>query len=254
MLCKNCNYILTGKENFCPNCAAPLKDKTYEVKESEEKKEENNIKEDKYGTEIINKKLIFPESDGKKTVEKKSVPIFMEEDDSISKEAEVRPKSYGGKIMLLLFLTCVFAVGAFIIADYFGITASVANLMNSGADETSQAIYSHESSIINPDFSYVPETAYVMSGKGLALRKGPGKNYASVAQLEELTSVTVYGGSFSCEEWVYVYCDEKGSYGWLDGSFIAKDENEEITTTAENVSQTVVTVENIDSHSYSVAE
>lgn len=254
MLCKNCNYILTGKENFCPNCAAPLKDKTSEAKECEENKEEKNIRQDKYGTEIISKKLIFPEGESKKTTEKKPVSFFMEEDDMKSKEAEIRPRSYAGKIMFLLFLTCVFIVGAFTVADYFGITASVVNLINSDADETTQALYNHESSIINPDFNYVPETAYVMSGKGLPLRKGPGKNYASVAELEELTAVTVYGGSFAQEEWVYVYCNEKGSYGWLDGSFLAKDENEEITTVVENVSQTGVIIEDIDSQQYPAAE
>ena len=74
-----------------------------------------------------------------------------------------------------------------------------------------------------------------MSGEGLSLRKGPGKGYAPVENLNDLTAVIIYGGSNADKGWVYVYCAEKNCYGWLDGSFLAKkDAVEETTLFAEN--------------------
>ena len=44
MLCKNCSYILTGKENFCPNCGNALERQGFSSVLPKEKKESINEK------------------------------------------------------------------------------------------------------------------------------------------------------------------------------------------------------------------
>lgn len=222
MLCKNCNYILTGKENYCPNCAAPLKKEPPDTVKDEPEKPAEDIQDDVF----IGKKYVFPEARSEEFKQQKPMHIFAD----LPEGEEERPqqkKSYGARIVLLLFLTCAFAVGAFAVIDYFDITSSVFSFISSSAQpkekETSESLFNHNSSVVKPDISYTPSAAYVMSGKGLTLRKGPDKSYAPLANLSDLTEVQVYGASASQEEWVYVYCSETGSYGWLDGSFLARD-------------------------------
>lgn len=232
MLCKNCNYILTGKENFCPNCAAPLKEKSSSTEIKEEKSTETKEQE-----EIIRQEFIFPKKEDEKIKAERNVQIFCEPYEKTDIQPDEKKKSYAGRIMLLLFLTCAFTVGAFAVADYFDITSSVFSFIGTASTKQEEKItdtYNHESSIVKPDVSYSAETAYVMSGSGLTLRKGPDKSYAPVARLSDLTAVQIYGGSLASESWVYVYCAEKESYGWLDGSFLAKQEKESTTLFANN--------------------
>lgn len=234
MLCKNCNYILTGKENYCPNCASPLTEK---ASQTPEKKEEQ--KEDKHNEQVIKREFIFPESDAKSYETQRDMRIFYEANEPEEVSARQKKKGYGGRIMLLLFLTCAFSAAAFAFADYFGITPSVVSSLVQGAvsTETTASAFSHESSIIKPDITYTPERAYIMSGEGLSLRKGPGKGYAPVDTLGDLTMVVIYGGSLVDAGWVYVYCAEKECYGWLDGSFLARDSSETTTLFAENADE-----------------
>ena len=231
MLCKNCNYILTGKENFCPNCAAPLGEKFTVMKKAEA---ENTSAEAEASpvSPSERKEYIFPgkENEGPSA---KDVRIFYDAPERDDDKKDEKPKSYAGKILLLLFLTCFFAVSAFAVADYFDVTSTVVSLLEAASrdkEDTTENTYNHESSIIKPDISYTAVTAYVTSGSGLSLRKGPGKNYAPVETLADLTRVEIYGSSASDSQWVYVYCGEKQCYGWLDGSFLSK--NQESTTLA----------------------
>ncbi len=229
MLCKNCNYILTGKENYCPNCASPLTEKASQTLKNQEEQHETDEQNDK----VTQRQFIFPEKEVKGYEAMREARIFYESPEQYESEKPEKKKSYGGKIMFMLFLTCVFVTGAFAVADYFDITPSVFSFLTQAPTEsqsTTAAGFSHENSIIKPDISYTPEKAYIMSGEGLSLRKGPGKSYAPVETLSDLTAVIIYGGSLTEEGWVYVYCPEKECYGWLDGSFLARDAKEEKTT------------------------
>ena len=233
MLCKNCNYILSGKENFCPNCAEPVAEKA----PSKPKNQDEDHKKDRQDEPETSGKFIFPDSQENSYPLQRDVRIFYEPPEPEDAAERVKKKSYGGRIMLMLFLICAFSAGAFAVADYFNITPATLGLVASGnTDENTTAAdaFSHENSIIKPDISYTPERAYVMSGEGISLRKGPGKEYAPVANLSDLTAVNIYGGCLAEKAWVYVYCAENECYGWLDGSFLAREE-EQITLQVENV-------------------
>ena len=235
MLCKNCNYILSGKENFCPNCASPVKTEKMAVAE-EVKVEKVPVHEEN----IISKEYIFPKVRDEENKKQPQMNIFSDASEK-DEDKETKPqKSYGGKILLLLFLICIFTVSSFAVADYFDLTSSVFSFIGSGAEtkqkETSESLFNHKSSVVKPDISYAPSVAYVMSGKGLSLRKGPAKSFAPLANLSDLTEVQIYGASASEEAWVYVYCNDCESYGWLDGSFLAHDavESETLAVAAAN--------------------
>lgn len=227
MLCHNCNYILSGKENFCPNCGTMPEGRTdsmFTTKEvAKDKKNEVEVKEEKEPV------VIYPK-DEPEEIPFKDVNIFYESDEQTDLSDEKKDRKAPTKIFLLLFLTCALSVTAFGLADYFGITPTVKNLVqtlsqkkyNISSDEASP--YSHESSIIEPDINYSMSDAYIMSGNGLTLRKGPGNGYAPIHNLTDLTRVHIFGGSIVNKNWVYVYCPEKESYGWLNGSFLATEQ------------------------------
>lgn len=233
MLCKNCNYILTGKENFCPNCASPLNEKasqTLKSKDEQQEKEQQN-------KQVTKREFIFPEKEEKGYEVMKDARIFYEPPEPEKSERQEPKKGYAGRIMLLLFLLCAVTAGFFGVADYFDITPSVFSFLSQTTTQEgtgTTSLFSHESSIIKPDITYTPERAYIMSGEGMSLRKGPGNCYAPVETLSDLTAVVIYGGSINEKGWVYVYCAEKKSYGWLDGSFLARDYEQETTLFAEN--------------------
>ncbi len=235
MLCKNCNYILTGKENYCPNCAAPLSERPLQMPEAQQDVREK----DEHKEQILKKEFIFPEKEDRYPELRRQSRIFCEDSEEREEKNAEKKKSYAGRIMLLIFMTCAITAGCFAVVDYFNLTSAVSGFLNAqttteAASSTSSDVgYSHESSIIKPDITYTPERAYIMSGEGLTLRKGPGKSFAPVTNLSDLTAVAVYGGSLSSEGWVYVYCDEKECYGWLDGSFLAMGE-EAVTVSVDN--------------------
>lgn len=236
MLCKNCNYILSGKENFCPNCAVPLKEEASTpqrtVPEIENEAEEN--KEES----IINRDMIFQKSEPKTPPRERNMHIFYDmEEKEEPPTRTVKEKSYTGRIFLLLFVTCALAIAAFGVADYFGITSSVFSFIQtvaSGNEEENVEDFSHSKSIIAPDVNYSPTAAYIMSGEGLTLRKGPGNSYAPLCELSDLTAVQIHGGSLANKSWVYVYCAENESYGWLDGSFLAREKESETTLSSQD--------------------
>lgn len=227
MLCKNCNYILTGKENFCPNCASPLKEgdfSTAQARDGEKIKDRHE--------EILKQEYIFPKVNEEKNSTEREAKIFYDPHEREEAYHGMKRKSYAGRIMLLLFLICAFTVATFAVADYFNLTPSVFNFTatDASSDEITQEqreTYNHADSVVKPDISYEAISAYVLSGDGLTLRKGPGKSYAPLENLSDLTMVQIYGASPSGEGWVYVYCPEKEKYGWLDGSFLAGQKQEE---------------------------
>lgn len=229
MLCKNCNYILTGKENFCPNCASALTEKASQTLKNQEEQQQK----DKQKERIAEREYVFPEKEATSYDAPRDSRIFYEPPEQGDWERPPKKKERGGRLVLTLLLICVLVAGGFAAIDYFGITPSVFSFLKesqTSGQAVSTTFFSHESSIIKPDISYTPERAYIMSGEGLSLRKGPGKEYAPMGVLDDLTAVIIYGGNISRESWAYIYCPEKECYGWLDGSFLTKGEKEEGTT------------------------
>lgn len=234
MLCRNCNYILSGKENFCPNCGTM----PYGQPEDMPKGKEEEILPERRSPKQEEPVVLYPKHEPENEENIQDVKIFYDsvEEDEIKEEKNTRA---AGKIFLLLFLTCALAVTAFGLADYFGITPSVKSFVQTLSQKkaepaaTSPVPYSHEDSIVEPDINYSVSDAYIMSGNGLTLRKGPDNSYAPVHSLTDLTKVHIFGGSVVSKNWVYVYCPEKESYGWLDGRFLATEENASAALTDE---------------------
>ena len=232
MNCKNCNYILTGKENFCPNCGTipestsapfPKIKEIYEIPKVNPLPEKPKSLNEILFTEPTEESTDYPE-----------VRSFRDDnsdsEDFSEQTAETKDKKAVGKIFFLLFLCCALAVSAFGLADYFGITPRLKNYISTFSQsqpDTSKAptttAFSHADTVIHPDVNCARETAYIFSGTGLTLRKGPANSYAPLYSLTDLTMVQIFGSSLANPEWVYVYCPEKDSYGWLNGSFVCSD-------------------------------
>ena len=222
MLCQNCSYILSGKENFCPNCGSmPYGQiKETESKATEVKKEQPVITPEAYPPYTPAKPCVPPA---------KASDIFADTLEITADEKSDMPKNPAGKIFILLFLTCTLAVTAFGLADYFGITKTVSGFVQTlsqkeGTEkESSPAVFDHKSSVEEPEINYSMTTAYILSGGGLALRKGPSNSYAPLHTLQDRTKVQIFGGSLANPGWVYVYCPEKECYGWLDGRYLSPE-------------------------------
>lgn len=232
MNCKKCNYILTGKENFCPNCgtipeitSSPFP----KIKEIYEIPKVNPLPEKpKTLDEIL---FTDPAEEKEDNVIKKHFP----EHDFVTDELpdtqdDKKERNTIGRIFLLLFICCTLAVSAFGLADYFGITPKLKSYISTfsqtkadSTQSTSTSVFSHGDTVIQPDVNCAMETAYIFSGTGLTLRKGPANSYAPLYNLTDLTMVQIFGSSLANPEWVYVYCPEKDSYGWLNGSYVCSD-------------------------------
>lgn len=239
MLCQNCSYILSGKENFCPNCGTM----PYGQIEKTEKKDAEVKKESPHPAVEITPESYPPYKPLASVVRPvKSTDIFDEREESHPAEEKApEVKNPVGKIFILLFITCTLAVTAFGLADYFGVTQTVSGFVQTLSQKdavdkevTLTEAFSHEKSIVEPEINYSMTTAYILSGYGLTLRKGPSNSYAPLHSLTDLTKVQIFGGSIANRSWVYVYCPEKECYGWLDGSFITSEIMGEATLNPEN--------------------
>lgn len=231
MLCKNCNYILSGRESFCPNCGTLLPAGTdaqqRQIRDEEEKRKEE-IRALGEAVFTLNEEDV-PANDPE-------IRIFNidsrenYEEEAVTQKEKSRRKNGTGKIVLLLFLLCTLLTVTFGAADYFGITTELSKLVGgfSEKEEVSPGnmsqSFSHENTVLEPEVEYSVETAYVLSGKGLTLRKGPANSYAPLYSLTDFSAVKIFGGSLVNENWLYVYFPEKNCYGWLDGSFLCSEQ------------------------------
>lgn len=235
MLCKNCGYTLSGNEKFCPECAAPTKNENT-LADKKLRQEEVLIPEE---SNIVKQEYIFPEKEKEQSKPQRHMQIFADEPEDIQ-EKPVKEKNYAGRILLLLFLICVFAAATFAVTDYFDLTSAVFNLTKAqNIKEIPSEVYDHKSSVIKPDISLLPSSAYVVPDKGLTLRKGPGRSYAALTDLRGLTQLQLCGESLTQEGWVYVYCAEEEIYGWADAAFITDGAPEQKNTTAAVTAATV---------------
>ncbi len=241
MLCRNCNYILNGKENFCPNCGTipltaaqsfpTIKKIPPEAPPAPEEKsaspEKTPDKKDFQFTGANNGIFVHNEED------------FSGPDDE-PEELLPQKKKSTAKIFILLFLCCALATTAFALADYFGIIpdlTSIASNFTADNEQKQFPSFNHTETVIEPEINYPMTTAYVLTGNGLTLRKGPGNGYAPLYALTDLTQVQIFGGSLANTNWLYVYCGEKESYGWLDGSYVCSETVAENELTSEYASE-----------------
>ncbi len=220
MLCRNCNHILMGNENFCPNCGmVPLPmPPEYEGVPNEAKSSSEST---------ASPPQMFKSEKGERLSAAKENPIFTVEDmcDDDECEKTQHKGSVAGKIMLTLFFTCAMTAAAFVAADYFNLTESVSGFLSGTSSVTNGDIQSAQSvspdiGIIKPEVNYSPCAAYVACAQGLTLRKGPGDGYAPLVLLPLSSQVKIFGGSLTDSNWVYVYCPDINSYGWLNSSYL----------------------------------
>ncbi len=242
MLCRNCNYILSGKENFCPNCGTiptPVSQVFPTIKkvpsETAPPSEENKQPEAK-STE--KKDFIFSDTgffQNNNCIDSDTGEEA--EDFAVKEQTKVKRKSPTAKALILLIICCTLATTAFALADYFGIIpdfSALASSLTNGTDKAEQqSPFNHSETVHNPEINYPMTTAYVLSGNGLTLRKGPGNGYAPLFNLTDLTQVQIFGGSLASTNWLYVYCGEKECYGWVDGSFLCSETVAESKLTSE---------------------
>lgn len=231
MLCRNCNYILSGKENFCPNCGViPLATSQPfpGIRSTSTEESSDTKKADKSTEKAPDKKdFIFTEADKGIFLQDEQDFLSPEEDthESFTTEDSKKSRKPTAKILILLFLCCGFTVAAFLLAEHFGILPGLSTAVSSFDNGSTSPLhtFSHAETVIEPEIDYPMVTAYVLTGKGLTLRKGPGNGYSPLSNLTDLTQVQVCGGSLANGNWVYVYCGEKESYGWLDGSYLCSE-------------------------------
>lgn len=248
MLCRNCNYILSGKENFCPNCgtipispseAFPKIKRTADMGKDEAVQTEKELLQRKTPGEI---RSVFGTEVNDYALQNER-GIFGSGENS-EEEAPPQPtqkkKRQLSRVFLLLFLLCGLAVATVGVADHFGVTSVFSGFSRTFEEKTTAApepSFSHGETVVVPDINYPMTTAYVFSGSGLALRKGPGNGYSPLYNLTDLTQVQIFGGSLANSNWLYVYCGEKKSYGWLDGSFLCSETVAENELTSEYESE-----------------
>lgn len=204
MICKNCNYILSGKESFCPDCGTPCeKDRAYQ-------REQNTPQ------------VIFsPEKEP-------SSPIFASDVPPVPEHTE--KKSRAGLYLIIVLCTVILGTVAVSVTDMVDFTPVIASLLSfseetTTEEATSPSEYDLLSGIIPPAVNYRTSIAYISGETGQALKKGPDNSYGQIDVLTVGTIIHIVGGEKEKSEWVYVYSPEKDIYGWLSSSYISSSLN-----------------------------
>lgn len=238
MLCRNCNYILSGEEAFCPHCGQAVKTQENE-NEAPQKDVTFNITE-----------LPSP---------KKKPSIFDSESVEISTEEEEKSegkKNKGAVAVISMFVLILVAVAVFTALQYFDLTPAIASFIsektsspdNTALVTTASAELSGSEGMVPPEINYKPAIHSVTSHKPLPLRKGPDDSYAPVGYVSQGTKLQITGGSLISDSWVYVYIPSEDIYGWLSASFLMQESvplsttlpgevKEEDTTESENTTK-----------------
>lgn len=223
MLCRNCNYILSGEEDFCPHCGQALK--------SQASDEKNAIIKD------------IPLTAGKEAESAYASSIFESEPEVPDENTSTNQKksSRSAKSLVALFAVILIAIAGFAAAEYFNLTPAIAsfiasvsenNAVNDNNTNTSNLSTDvpADTGLVAPEINYKPAIFTVTSKKALPLRKGPSDNYAQLDSAGQSTQLQVIGGCLSNDNWVYVYIPAKDIYGWLNASYLSADSALESTT------------------------
>lgn len=215
MICKNCNYILSGSESFCPDCGTPC------------------VKEREYSKEPEAPSVIFsPEKES-------SSPIFSDEPARHLVPEKAEKKSRAGIYLAAVLCLVIIGTLAISLTGLVDFTPAIAALFPVSEEETvpdetvKLSEYDPLADVISPNVNYKTTIAYITADRGQALRKGPDSNYGQLALLASGTIVHVSGTSNVNNEWVYVYVPEEDIYGWLSGAYLTSS-LEEMTEEEEN--------------------
>lgn len=201
MICKNCNYILSGSESFCPDCGTPC------------------VKETQYRNEQTPPQVIFsPEKDVPSSVFTQEAPPEV----STKKEK----KSRAGLYLVIVLCAVILGTVAVSVTDMLDFTPAIASLFSFSEEETTEKVastaeYDPVSGIVSPAVSYRTSVGYISGETGQALRKGPDNSYGQIELLSVGTVVHIVGSESIGSEWVYVYIPETDSYGWLSSAYIS---------------------------------
>lgn len=200
MICKKCNYILSGSESFCPDCGTPC------VKEKDFSQEKEKT------TTIFSSEKELPSS------------IFTDEP-AVLHHAEKKKSKAGVYLAAVLILVIVGTV-AITLTDVLDLTPVISSFIGSvnekiTEEKPSPSEYSPLSGVISPAVSYKTETAYITGEKGQTLRKGPDDFYGQIDTLPVGTAVHILGTTGTESNWIYVYVPESDFYGWISSSFVS---------------------------------
>lgn len=224
MICKNCNYILSGKESFCPDCGTPC------------------VKEKEYSKEPETPSVIFsPEKES-------SSPIFSDEPPRHLAPERKEKKSRAGIYLAAVLCLVIIGTLAISLSGLVDFTPAFAALFPAGEEETTSdetvklSEYDPLADIVSPNVNYKTTIAYITADKGQALRKGPDNNYGQLSLLSSGTIVHISGTSNVSSEWVYVYVPEEDIYGWLSGAYLTTS-LEEMTEQEESIDEEEDTTE-----------
>ncbi len=210
MLCRNCNHILSGEEDFCPHCGVPQKLTDVSSSTTEKDKEED------YTTHKEQKSSIF-----------QSEPVYIYTDPPKEKE---RKKTKAAIAFVSLFIVTLLIIGVLTLGEYFQLTPAFSDLFQAGtsqADTSSPEVlvseeYDNSLGTVVPDINFKSTLCTVMSEKGLTLRKGPDNTYAAIDTVPYGTRLQVIGKSLSNDLWGYVYIPSLDLYGWLLCSYLTE--------------------------------
>lgn len=212
MLCRNCNYILSGEEAFCPHCGQAVN-----TQENENKEAEKDIS--------LNVTELPPQKKKPSIFDEESVEITSPDDTKESK------KSRGAIAVISVFVIILVAVAVFTSLEYFDLVPAIASYISEKASSTdSNAVLTTSSSelsgsegMVPPEINYKPSLHTVTSQKPLPLRKGPDDAYAPIAYVPHGTRLQIVGGCLSSNSWVYVYIPSEDIYGWLSASYLMQE-------------------------------
>lgn len=224
MICRNCNYILTGSEQFCPHCATPVSKKDNENEAS------------------ALPPAIFTSDKLRDTDEIKqpSNRIFM----SPEQESTEQDVSKGKKRLVLVSLTLLL-VFLCTCAFFLAKKLDIAPVLSSLIPDTSQADVSQTESrlvttkvselsenygLLPADISYKPTNCFVSSASSLPMRKGPDDTYAQITTIRVGQQLQIIGGSLLTDKWLYIYHPEEDLYGWAKAAFLSSAESLEEST------------------------
>lgn len=200
MLCPNCSFQLTGKENFCPQCAADLS-------------------------------LIADIPAPKKAQPQKEASIFTSEPPDVCRPEEPpKRKSHTAAIaMITVFVFTVLLVAGLGLGEYFGFLpvfsqGSLSPTKEESLLTTVKGEYTQDYGSVPPDITFNACRCTVTGKEGLSLRKGPSESYGQIDILPYGCLVQVTGGSSAHGEWVFVICDSAEKKGWVLSSCLTDTE------------------------------
>lgn len=223
MICRNCNYILSGNEQFCPHCGFSLNNTADQSKPpsiftSEKGHDNDEIKQP------ANRIFLSPDEN----------PPYEESTGKGRKTAVIVSLS------LLLILLCSCAVFAFqkldispVISSFFPDESTTAQEETTTEAPVSAVTGRLEKNfgIITPEILYKPTNCHTVSNNIIPVRKGPGDHYGQTAVIDMAQQVQIIGGSVANKDWVYIFLPSSDCYGWIKGAYLTQSDSLEESTT-----------------------